>query len=232
MRKAAFCLILLLSAFALSAQIAEYKISALGVKVADLRIEFQPNKTIVKVQNKGKILVFPHINNRYEIEFDKQFLPRRYLRTIHQGELRDSVLTLYTPPSATMYQKKADKNTSYPIGTSTRDFLSILRLVCSDKNAGGNYLVDGNGTSWQAWVSKAEMDKIKTVLGTFSARKHEITLRPLSQAKAPYIDMLTHNFLSEDIRMTVWVSEQGLPLKAQLKKKILSMNWDIVSILK
>jgi hypothetical protein len=55
-------------------------------------------------------------------------------------------------------------------------------------------------------------------------------LKALSQEKAPYVDMLTHNFLSEDTRISIWISESGLPLKAQLKKKVLSMNWDIVSM--
>ena len=230
MRKALFCLILLLSAFALRAQTAEYKISALGIKVADLRIEFQPQKTVVKVQNKGKISIFPHLNNLYEIEFDKQFLPKRYLRLVHQGELKDSVLTLYNAPVATMYQKSTPGNTNYQIKPSTRDIFSFLRVICSNKSAGGNYLVDGNGASWQARVSVGEIDKIKTSLGTFAARKHEISLRALSHEKAPYIDMLTFNFLSEDTRISIWISESGLPLKAQLKKKVLSMNWDIVSM--
>lgn len=232
MRKAALCLILLLATFLLNAQVAEYKISSLGVKVADLRIEFQPNKAVIKVQNKGKIWIFPHIDNLYEVEFDKQFLPKRYLRTIHQGELRDSVFTLYAAPKATMYQKSTGKNTFYRIEPSTRDFFSFLRMICSNKNTSGNYLLDGNGASWQAWVSPGKMDKIKTALGTFTARKHDITLKALSQEKAPYTDMLTHNFLSEDTKMSIWISDAGLPLKAQLKKKIWSMNWDIISIRK
>lgn len=232
MPRAALCLILLLSAFVLSAEIAEYKISSLGVKVADLRIEFQPRKTIIKVQNQGKIWIFPHLDNRYEVEFGDQFLPKRYLRTIHQGELRDSVLTLYGPLSAVMYQKSTGKDISYPIKPLTRDFFSFLRMICSNKGASGSYFLDGNGASWQASVSKGEMEKIKTALGTFTARKHEITLKALSQQKAPYTDMLTHNFLSEDIRMSIWISEGGLPLKAQLKKKVWNMNLDIVSIRK
>ena len=232
MRKAAVCLIILLSAFVLSAQVAEYKISSLGVKVADLRIEFQPNKAVIKVQNKGKIWIFPHVNNLYEVEFDKQFLPKRYLRTIHQGELRDSVLTLYDAPKATMYQKSTGEKTSYQINSSTRDFFSFLRMICSNKNASGNYLLDGNGASWQASVSPGKMDKIKTALGTLNARKHDITLKALSSEKAPYTDMLTHNFLSEDTSISIWISESGLPLKAQLKKKVWSMNWEIISIRK
>ncbi|MCK9584415.1 MAG: DUF3108 domain-containing protein [Candidatus Cloacimonetes bacterium] len=229
MRKAALSLILLLSACLLNAQVAEYKISSLGVKVADLRIEYQAQKTVVKAQNKGKIWIFPHINNRYEIEFAEQFLPKRYLRTIHQGELRDSVLTLYDSPRATMYQKSTAEKTSYQVHPNTRDFFSLLRLICSNKSASGNYLLDGNGANWQACVSKGKMEKIKTSLGTFTARRHNISLKALSQEKAPYVDMLTHNFLSEDTRISIWISENGLPLKAQLKKKVLSMNWDIVS---
>lgn len=232
MRKAVSVLILLLFSFGLSAQIAEYKISSFGVKVADLRIEFQPSKTLVKVQNPGKVWIFPHIDNLYEIETDSQLLPQRYLRIIHQGELRDSVLTLYHAPFATMHQKSTAQKTSYKLKPSTRDFFSFLRVICSDKNAGGAYLLDGNGVCWQGNVSKAEIQKIKTSLGSFTARKHEITIKSLSTAKAPYTDMLTHNFLSEDIKMSVWISEQGLPLKAQLKKKVWSMNWEIVSILK
>lgn len=230
MRKVVFCLIFLLSAFALTAVAAEYKISSLGVNVADLRLEFQANKAIIKVQNSGKVWIFPHINNLYEVEYDNQFLPNRYLRTIHQGELRDSVLTLYEASRATMYQKSTKENTSYQIASSTRDFFSFLSKLCSQKSTRGTYLLDGNGTRWQASVSAAETDEIKTALGRASARKHEITLKPLSQKKTPYIDMLTHNFLSEDTRMSIWISEQGLPLKAQLKKKIWSMNWEIVSI--
>ncbi|MCB5252488.1 MAG: DUF3108 domain-containing protein [Candidatus Cloacimonadaceae bacterium] len=230
MRKAAFCLILLLYALTLSAISAEYKISSFGIKVADLRLEFQANKAIARVQNSGKVWIFPHINNLYELEFDDQFLPHKYLRTIHQGELRDSVLTLYAPPLATMHRKSSGEQTSYRIDASVRDFFSFLSKLCRHKNIRGNFLLDGNGAIWQANVSAGETDEIKTAIGKVAARKHEISLKPLSQEKAPYVDMLTHNFLSEDTRMSIWVSEQGLPVKAQLKKKAWRMNWDIESI--
>jgi hypothetical protein len=226
------CIIILLFVCSLQAYRLEYKITSLGMKVADLQIDMQEDKIITRVQNERRLSLFPHLNNYYEIELDEQIRPRSYLRIIHQSELIDSVLTLYDPPQATMYQKSTADTMVYQISAESRDFFSFICYISRSNKLQGKHLLDGNGAMWQASISKVDQESIKTALGSFEARKLEIRVSPLSQEKAPYIDMLTNNFFSEDIRISIWISEQGFPVKAKMKKKALGMNWEITSIQK
>ena len=62
------------------------------------------------------------------------------------------------------------------------------------------------------------------------ARRHEIQLEPLSEEKALYVDMLTNNFFDANLVLTIWISDNGIPLKAHLKKNLIGMTWEIIGI--
>jgi hypothetical protein len=226
--------IVLISAFtllfvSLGAVRLKYKVTSLRLNVAEVDMELKDPYIRISARTRINLPLFPHMDNRYEILHDESFLPIQYKRIVHQGEIRDSVQTVYDGARAMEYRKSTANVSSYPIKEDSRDFFSFLAKICSDNNAGGTYYVDGNGRIWKATVSSKEIEKISTALGKQNARKHEIGFEPLSSQKAPYIDMLTFNFLDPETKLSLWISTNGIPLKAQIKKKRGGMQWEILS---
>lgn len=228
-RKVLFALILF-AACTGWAQKLEYKVTSLGMKVADLSLNITDKRLQIKVSNSGQRSLFPHINNRYCIDWKEDFLPQRYIRQIHQDALRDSICTIYEDTQATMLQKKKAEKSSYPIPPNCRDIFSLLLKICQSPKPVGEYHVDGNGRIWKVVVAGGKSERINTALGKFQATRYELSFMPLSPQKAPYTDMLTFNMLSEDLKLQLWVNQGGIPIKAQLKKKLLTMAWEIISI--
>lgn len=206
---------------------AEYNVNAMGMKIADLKIEMKPELIDVKIKSTKVLPLFPHINNRYTITSQQDFMPNKYTRIVHQGELLDEIETIYGASQAKLWQKSTNSEYIYETKGDMRDFFSLLNLICNTPKPQKNYIVDGNSRAWQAEVSSPSYENIKTKIGSFKARRHVLSFRPLSPEKAPYMDMLTHNLLSEDIVLTVWISDGGVPLKANIKKKLMGMNWEI-----
>jgi len=212
------------------AQKLDYRITSLSMKVADLAIDLSAETILIRVQNQGKLRIFPHLNNSYRIELDEDMRPTSYQRMIHQGELRDSVFTSFDENHAIMHQESVGKSLRYEISAEARDIFSFLFAVSQNPNPCKNYILDGDGRPWQAQVSPGVRQRIRTAMGTMFARKHDIRMVPLSQTKAPYVDMITHNFFDENIKLSLWVSDNGIPLKAQLRKNMIGMNWEIIGI--
>lgn len=230
MRRLSIVLILWLILGFMYAQRLEYRITSMGLKVANLSMNISEQQIHIKASNSGMRTVFPHLNNSYTISYDGDFQPTHYLRSIHQDSLKDSVLTTYQKGKATMLRKSNNERISYPTTEGTRDFFSLLLKICQSPKPVGNYVVDGNGRSWQATVSGGQIDNLNTSLGRFQTTKYQVSFKALSPHKAPYVDMLTHNTLSEDITLNIWVNQGGIPVKAQIRKKLMSMTWEILSI--
>ncbi len=214
----------------LPAQKLDYKISSMSLKVADLAIDMSPEAIEIRVQNESRFSLFPHLNNVYHVQMDEMYFPISYRRIIHQGELRDSIHTLYSYPTATMHQDSAGQSIRYDVSKSSRDFFSFLYALCQDPSPDESYLLDGDGRSWRAHVGIGQRQRIRTGVGTMYARRHEIQLEPLSEEKAPYVDMLTNNFFDANLVLTIWISDNGIPLKAHLKKNLIGMTWEIIGI--
>ena len=206
-----------------------YKIASMGIKVADLEIHLSPNKAVFKAKSKPGMLLFPHIDNLYVITHNEEFLPETYTRIIHQSAMRDSVAVINATHQAKVWQKSKGKPYSYAKSHDARDVFSFILLLIKTGNPISSYNIDANGAPWKAKVVTLENEKLRTVLGTTLAKKYQISFTPQSKKRTPYIDMLTHNFVAEDTRLTLWVSNDGIPLKATVKKNMLSMNWELVS---
>lgn len=207
-----------------------YKVISMRLNVADIEMELQDPEIHLAVRSRIKLPLFPYLNNRYQIRHDKDYLPQWYLRLVDQSEISDSVYTEYKNGNATMHQRSTGRSTTYKLRTNTRDIFSLLAKISSDPQAGGTYYVDGNSRIWQVNVSRGKTEQISTALGKYTARRHEFSFVALSPTKAPYIDMLTFNFLDPDTKLTLWISAHGIPLKAYLKKNFTSMSWEIQSI--
>jgi len=208
-----------------------YKISSMGLKVADLSISLDSNNISIHAESSTKSLIFPHLNNHYQITFDDSAQPLTYLRIIHQDSLRDSVFVKYTEnDTVRIWQKSKDQELVYPVARGARDVFSLLFYLVKTDNASGEFLLDGNGVPWKAVVRDHGNETIRTTLGRFIARKYVINFEALSTLKTPYIDMLTHNILSADTTLSVYVSPDGIPIKAMIKKNKLGMTWDLLSI--
>jgi len=212
------------------AQNLEYRINSMGFKVADLRLNIGKDNLYVKASNSGFRTIFPHLNNTYRVSFDADFLPQSYVRIIHQSELKDTISTSYHKNSATMHRKSSNESISYTLPAPSHDIFTLLAKISQSEKPIGEYLVDGNGRPWKAVVSGGKVEDLKTSLGKFQTRKYELRFKALNTKKAPYIDMLTHNFLDEDLHLSIWVNQVGIPVKAHLRKKLVVITWEILSI--
>nr|MDK2851045.1 hypothetical protein [Candidatus Cloacimonadota bacterium] len=221
---------MLLAISVLPAQKLNYKVSSMSLKVADLVIDMGPRTIEVRVQNQGRLSIFPHLNNIYCVQMNEMSLPTSYQRIIHQGELRDSVQTIYNHPKAVMYRQSTGQSLKYKISNNSRDFFSFLYTLCENPSPSNSYILDEDGRQWRAYVRAKERQRIHTEVGNIYARCLEIQLEPLNDQEHPYVDMLTHNFFDEDIKVTIWISDNGVPLKAHLKKNFIGMNWEIIGI--
>jgi hypothetical protein len=83
--------------------------------------------------------------------------------------------------------------------------------------------LEGNRKRW-------EKRKPENLMGIFQTTKYELRFKAQSPHKAPYVDMLTHNFLDESLHLSIWVNQGGIPVKAHLKKRLMVMTWEIQSI--
>ncbi|MCK9556999.1 MAG: DUF3108 domain-containing protein [Candidatus Cloacimonetes bacterium] len=210
----------------------KYKVTSLKLNVATIDMKLYHPEISIAVKSRIKVPLFPHLDNQYKIVHDDVYRPLQYTRIIKQSSLEDSVFTVYNKNSVQMKQKLTGKIYNYKVQADTRDVFSLLAKISSDPNSEGDYTVDGNGRLWRVRVSKGRTEKISTALGKQTARRHDFSFKALSPEKAPYIDMLTFNFLDEDTILSLWVSMNGVPLKAYLKKNMTSMSWDIMSVSK
>lgn len=208
----------------------QYKVTSMRLNVASIDMKLVDPEINIAVKSRIKIPLFPNLDNHYKIIHDEDYRPVQYTRLVQQSGLKDSVYTVYQKSSARMYQKLTGNSNTYAVRADTRDVFSLLAKISSDPNAGGEYTVDGNGRLWLVTVSKGRTEKISTALGKQSARRHDFRFKALSPDKAPYIDMLTFNFLDNDTKLSLWVSMNGIPLKADLRKNLTSMSWDILSV--
>ncbi len=230
LHKLVFALFVLCFSAMLPAARFDYKISSMALKIADLSIDLNSDKITVEAQNQGRMSIFPHLNNSYEIWLDEDLRPKTYLRMIHQGELRDSVLTVYEHSKASLHKQSSEQILHYELPADSRDFFSFLYILCQSPNPAKSYLLDDDGQSWKAEVSPPARERIRTPLGKMYARRHDIQMLPLCGDDAEYVDMLTHNFFDENLDLVIWISDNGVPLKAKIKKGLLSMSWEIIGI--
>jgi len=211
---------------------AEYYIKAMGMKVAHLVIEHDAPKQQIQVKAVSLMSnkIFPRINNTYVVSYLGNFLPRSYLREIDQNNVCDSVLTTYDHRSkeAVIIRHNPSSAKAFEISSHTRDYFSFMMLLTTQNLKDGVYRIDGNGLLYNAKLVYEKSEVIKTEKGKFNTRKYNISFIPLKKEKMPYIDMVTHNTLHKDTRISIWIGDNGVALKASVRKSALGMSWELI----
>jgi len=212
---------------------ANYIVRAMGLKVAKIDIleNISEGKVEVTAVSLMSNKMFPRINNHYWVDFNDQYLPGTYTRTIDQDNSQDSVFVVYDHANskASMYRRSTKTRQNYSLIYQTRDFFSLMMGLSKGKVKSGKHYVEGNGIIWQAIVEKKETEILKTKLGRFRAQRYKMEFKNTSDNKMPYIDMVTHNLLNNDTTVNIWVSENGLVIKASVTKGLISMVWELLS---
>ena len=151
-------------------------------------------------------------------------------RVIKQKNIDDFVITEYdhNSNSATLTRGSDKRKSKFAIDKNSREIFSFLELIKSGRAGDGSYPIDGNGLPWQATVSKKEKESVSTTIGKFSAQRYDITFENLSGTKMPYVDMVTHNTLNENNKMSLWVNDQQLAVRAVSKKGGISATWELI----
>ncbi len=210
---------------------AEYSIKSLGMKVANISISMGLGKLEISANSNGSSPLFPKINNRYYIEIDDQYRPLFYTRSINQKSVKDEITSRYNRKELqlTLHRKSTGISKSYPIHLNSRDVFSMIALLISGKGTSNSYQIDANGSPWQATITSTSREEVKTKIKKFKTKRYDIVFKPLSDAPTNYVDMVTHNFVNEDTKLSLWVADEGLAVKSVVKKKGISMNWELLS---
>ncbi|HPM05124.1 MAG TPA: DUF3108 domain-containing protein [Candidatus Cloacimonas sp.] len=211
---------------------AEYVLKAYGLKIARLQINHDEKKHSITVSANSLVTnkLFPQLNNRYLIKYRENYQPESLTRIIRQKHLSDTVVTEFDfEKGLAISTRKSDGSvSSYTIKSGTRDVFSFLAFVSTGKAASGNYALDGNGLTWTALLQEKQYEAIKCTAGKFQTRRYALQLRKPSGVKAPYVDMVTHNILSDDGSMNLWVGENKLLVSASVKRRGITTTWDLV----
>lgn len=214
----------------------DYDITSLGLHVADLKIVRDvPNRTVrVYVTSKMSNAIFPELDNQYLVHYDSQYRPLEYSRIVDQGKTQDNVKVVYDHTSG-----MASATHTGPLGTykyslvlGERDFFSTLVMICDTAPGTGTYVLDANGKAWNASITIKGTSKLKSAIGKSSCREYQILLQPRTKEKVPYVDMVTHNLFKDKNKVSLWITNDGIPVKAVVKMGLLSMKWSIKRILK
>ncbi|MDD4309441.1 MAG: hypothetical protein PHO32_03605 [Candidatus Cloacimonetes bacterium] len=212
---------------------AEYYVKSMGIKVSYISIsnDIEAGLLEFKTHSLKTSRLFPQLNNTYRIEYDDQLRPILASRTINQKNLNETITVEYNHPalSAKMIRSSATVNELYPIVNNIRDVFSFLNFVSSGKASAGVYPIDGNGVLFLAKVIPADTEMVKTSIGNYKAKRYDISFSNTTGIKMPYLDMVTNNMLNENTKLSLWVSNK-IPVKAYVRKKGLSMVWELVSI--
>jgi len=211
---------------------AEYYLKALGMKVAYLKININDRNQTMDIHTHSLFTssIFPQLDNTYSITFDNEYRPLNLKRDIHQKSLDDVVTTDYdrTKLTARLCRQSEPKSRSYPIGKDTREVFTFLAFLAKGNPRDGSYEIDGNGSKWKAVVARKGSETVKTILGKQPAQRYEIRFASPDQQKAPYIDMATNNILNQNSRISVWVDAKQRMIKAVVKARGISTNWELI----
>ncbi|MBM4402864.1 MAG: DUF3108 domain-containing protein [Candidatus Cloacimonetes bacterium] len=210
-----------------------YNVKSLGLSVARITIDHDKDTRIIRAEAKSLMSnwLFPSLDNVYVISYEGAFYPRVYTRQIKQSNAEDIVVVNYDRKTNTAIQTRRSnaESSTYPIKPDIRDYFSLFTYLCENQDAGGTYYVDGNSTLWQINAKYLGSEKIKINSGSYQTKHYKMRFKNLSGIKPPYVDMVTFNTLSESSVVDFWVSGDGIPIKAVVKKSLLSMTWEMVS---
>ncbi|PKN72193.1 MAG: hypothetical protein CVU50_08615 [Candidatus Cloacimonetes bacterium HGW-Cloacimonetes-3] len=197
-------------------------------------ISFTRSKTQLHVETHSlrSNAIFPSIDNEYIIDVDSQLRPLKYTRLLKQKKLQDKVLVDYdySQLKATMFRQSDNSISTYAVQDDSRDVFSFIALLSTGDSIKRQYLIDANGCPWQANVSLPTKEVLSTNIGKISTVRYEVRFKPLSQKATPYVDMITFNFVNENTKLNIWVSDNKIPIKAVARKKAVSMSWEIIGI--
>ena len=192
------------------------------------------NKSVqFRIKSLSASKLFPSLDNLYTVDYDAGFLPYTFSRKINQDKLVDAVVTCYNRQlnNAVSTKNSLPKENSYLIENDSRDFFSFILMVMQNNLANGSYPIDGNGKSWTAKLEYLGDETLRTNLGKFNTSVYEIKLRPQTDEKTPYIDMISFNILDSEVSIQLWVTENQTAVKAVARKnKLISTSIDLVKI--
>ena len=218
----------------LGAYNADYDIKSLGLKFArlNLKVDHAQNTIQVNARSISTGNLLSKLDNSYAISHDSNYLPQVYDRQIKQKDWNLRVNTEYDhgKGKATMTNSAEAKERDYAVSASSRDIFSFLAYCAAGLASPGTYPIDANGVSWQVQLSEEKQEKVKTILGTYFATKYILSFRQLGKGKTPYVDMVTFNLVNSGTKVELWISQEGIPVKAKVKKGSQAMSWDLVAL--
>ncbi|MBW6516217.1 MAG: DUF3108 domain-containing protein [Candidatus Cloacimonetes bacterium] len=212
-----------------------FAIRYLGLKVADVRL----NDT--RTQNEGRIDVIAKsvslgnilfkINNKYSVEYQRDYIPYSYSKSIEQKNFTQEKTTLWFPLEKRMEIKVDNTLASHFHYEEEQfhDFFSALLYIRDhivSKEPQDIYIY-ANSNFWVAQISKLGEDKI----GKRNTIKYSINFQQSSNNQKQRSDVLTNNIIKEDNTLYLWFTDddERLPLQAEYDTSPFSVFWTLES---
>ncbi len=221
----------------LNAEIYQYKITCLGIRVVDINITNYFNQEIgllrVKADSYFTTSIFPFIHNTYITRYEDDFLPVSYEKHVDQKKYFEDRICTYNRENKTaiMIDRLKDKTTSYSIMPSSRDFFSALLYISNHLQVKDDIWLDANKLIWKASYEREDKEIIKTSMGKFPAIRIKMRFHKISAEPKENSDMLTNQLVNEDNTLYLWISDDNrhLPLRAKYERKPFPVYWEITS---
>ncbi len=231
--KLLFLIVIILSANFLTAEIINFSIDYLGLKVIDVVMAITDSTISVTAKSTALGNLTAKMDNYYFSKFDDELLPHFYQKKIVQKDYSENRIIRYERES-----KKAkrisfdddDKSCEYPINNKSRDFFTALLFMRNNlKNGDGILWIDANKLVWKAGFQIVKEEILNTKIGKIKSKKVKISFQKISKGKKERSDMLTNNLVNEENELYFWFTadERKLPIKAVYSMKPFPVVWHL-----
>ena len=132
---------------------------------------FEEKSGVISITAKSTPLakISTEIDNKYVIEFEKNYLPKKYIKKINQSGYSEDRFTIYDRYDLTAKRISlldSAKYCGYPFLPQTRDFFSALYFLRKNFRKGnGEMVLDANKVLWKASYKIIKKEMLNSVLG-------------------------------------------------------------------
>ena len=210
----------------------DYRISYLGVCVADVEIvHSSQNKTIdVLATSSGFSSIFQSMKNYYSVNYKSDFIPKTYRKITDQADFFENLTMTYSDNNqACVIDSLKNESRNYDISPNNRDFFSALFFLRFTEDRSGEIYLDAREVNWKASFSLEKTEDIEVDNIEYHTNMYKITFEKLSDKKAIRSDIFTNNLVNEDNILYFWITNDSkrIPIIAKYKMKPFSVMWTL-----
>ena len=204
-----------------------------GIKMVKAVFEEKANVIEISAKSTPLASISTKLDNKYIIEFEDEYLPRKYTKKIKQSDYSEDRFTIYDRTNLSAKRVSlldSTKNCVYDIQPKVRDFFSALYFLRKNFRKGdGELILDGNRVLWKASYKILGIETINSVLGKLETVKIRIDFKKISPQEKERSDLLTNNLVNEKKHLFFWFTndDKGIPVQAKYPVSPFYITWKL-----